>query len=314
VVPMLLANVALLTGIGWGYLNALTPLHHGDRLGEAANEDRRRSLPSAVEVNARPEQRRTTRVTDYQTETETQRAVRPGVGGGGASSDTYDWDSYDWDADTWEEDDSSDAESGQRSPASAATSVSLGKQTQAVGLGAANPPGVGGTLLARGSGLNSTAAAQEGEEGPAVLQNDTARAAPAEEAAGPPAETSPPVQTVAPQKEAEYERRDPEYHAINFRQYGIFFGIGMFTFEGIGLLLPTRRAMAQPEKMPQVVSSAMVFLTALFVTFGLACYLRWGGTPQDDDDRRRVLSDLFFSRRLEEATERRRRMSWAWHR
>ncbi|CAD7930377.1 unnamed protein product [Amoebophrya sp. A25] len=70
--------------------------------------------------------------------------------------------------------------------------------------------------------------------------------------------------------------------AFNFAQYPIFFGIAVFAFEGIGLLLPCQRAMQQPERMTNVVTNCMIFLTVLFVSFGLSCYLRWGGPPSTE--------------------------------
>ncbi|CAD7934581.1 unnamed protein product [Amoebophrya sp. A120] len=94
------------------------------------------------------------------------------------------------------------------------------------------------------------------------------------------------------EKEELEKVRPPSLVAFNFAQYPIFFGIAVFAFEGIGLLLPCQRAMAKPENMPRVVTRCMLFLTILFVSFGLFCYLRWGGAPSVDDGAHGDLSHL----------------------
>eukprot|EP00397_Hematodinium_sp_SG-2012_P027162 GEMP01028521.1.p1 GENE.GEMP01028521.1~~GEMP01028521.1.p1 ORF type:complete len:563 (+),score=80.20 GEMP01028521.1:87-1775(+) len=68
----------------------------------------------------------------------------------------------------------------------------------------------------------------------------------------------------------------PGLVAVNFSGYPIFFGMGVFTFEGIGMILPIQHVMEEPEKMSWLLRFAMVLLTCLFVSFGLLCYVTYG--------------------------------------
>lgn len=61
----------------------------------------------------------------------------------------------------------------------------------------------------------------------------------------------------------------------------LFFGIAVFTFEGIGLVIPVRHAMQEPEKFPGVLRRTMVALGALYVTFGMLSYLAFGDDTHD---------------------------------
>lgn len=70
--------------------------------------------------------------------------------------------------------------------------------------------------------------------------------------------------------------RGTELVAFNFSGFPIFFGMGVFAFEGIGLILPIQHVMQEPEKMPTLVYYAMILLTTLFVSFGTLCYLAFG--------------------------------------
>lgn len=68
----------------------------------------------------------------------------------------------------------------------------------------------------------------------------------------------------------------PNLVAVNWSDLPVFFGLAVFTFEGIGLVLPIQRSMAQPEKLPTLLRIAIVFLALVFVSFGLVCYCAWG--------------------------------------
>eukprot|EP00392_Amoebophrya_sp_AT5.2_P011686 g11769.t1 len=98
-------------------------------------------------------------------------------------------------------------------------------------------------------------------------------------------------------KEKLEQLKPPSFVAFNFAQYPIFFGIAVFAFEGIGLLLPCQRAMQKPARMHAVVTKCMWFLTVLFVSFGLSCYVRWGGKPLDEEtvQDRRLVEDFDLS-------------------
>ena len=58
----------------------------------------------------------------------------------------------------------------------------------------------------------------------------------------------------------------PNLVAINWSNYPVFFGLAVFTFEGIGLVLPIQRVMREPETLPALLKIAMLVLTTLFVS------------------------------------------------
>lgn len=63
---------------------------------------------------------------------------------------------------------------------------------------------------------------------------------------------------------------------INYAQFPIFFGIGVFAFEGIGMILPIMNGMSTPGSLPTVLKYATLFLTTLYCSFGTICYLAYG--------------------------------------
>jgi len=56
----------------------------------------------------------------------------------------------------------------------------------------------------------------------------------------------------------------------------IFFGMATYTFEGIGLALPLRNAMKEPESFQFVWCTTLACLTAFFVLFGSMGYAAYG--------------------------------------
>ena len=78
---------------------------------------------------------------------------------------------------------------------------------------------------------------------------------------------------------------------FNPQGWTLFIGTAIFTFEGIGLVLPIRRDMRHQEKFPMVLGIVMVFITILFVGMGALSYATFGSAtetvvlrnlPQDD--------------------------------
>ena len=59
----------------------------------------------------------------------------------------------------------------------------------------------------------------------------------------------------------------------------LFFGTAIYIFEGIGLVLPLKNAMENPEKFSKkfgVLNVGMVILASLFVSFGTIGYWKYG--------------------------------------
>ena len=63
---------------------------------------------------------------------------------------------------------------------------------------------------------------------------------------------------------------------FNPRDFTLTIGSSIFTFEGIGLILPIQSSMAQPEKFPRLLYIVMVIITIIFTSIGALCYATFG--------------------------------------
>lgn len=72
----------------------------------------------------------------------------------------------------------------------------------------------------------------------------------------------------------------------------------MFSFEGIGLVIPITDSMREPHKFPAVLSGVMIFLLLLFGGAGALAYLTFGPSIQTV-----VLVNLDTSSRLTQAVQ-----------
>lgn len=78
---------------------------------------------------------------------------------------------------------------------------------------------------------------------------------------------------------------------FNSQNWSLFIGTAIFTFEGVGLILPIQESMRQPSKFPPVLAAVMVIITVVFVSMGALSYAAFGSStktvvllnlPQDD--------------------------------
>jgi proton-coupled amino acid transporter len=78
---------------------------------------------------------------------------------------------------------------------------------------------------------------------------------------------------------------------FNQKDWTLFIGTAIFTFEGIGLIIPIQESMRHPQKFPKVMFVVMVIITTLFVVMGAVSYAAYGSKtetvvllnlPQDD--------------------------------
>lgn len=80
---------------------------------------------------------------------------------------------------------------------------------------------------------------------------------------------------------------------VNFNphDWSLLVGTAVFTFEGIGLIIPIKEAMVQPSKFPSVLAFVMIVITIVFVFMGTLSYAAFGSAtrtvvllnlPQDD--------------------------------
>ncbi|KAI9487222.1 MAG: transmembrane amino acid transporter protein-domain-containing protein [Benjaminiella poitrasii] len=67
---------------------------------------------------------------------------------------------------------------------------------------------------------------------------------------------------------------------INYKSFPMFIGTAVFTYEGVGLVIPITESMAEPEKFPKVLSGTMVFITGVFLSVGFISYLAFGSQVQ----------------------------------
>ena len=80
---------------------------------------------------------------------------------------------------------------------------------------------------------------------------------------------------------------------VNFnpRDWTLFIGTAIFTFEGIGLVIPIKEAMKKPSEFPVVLAIVMTIITVVFTAIGALSYAAFGSStktvvllnlPQDD--------------------------------
>jgi len=63
---------------------------------------------------------------------------------------------------------------------------------------------------------------------------------------------------------------------FNRSGWTLFIGTAIFTFEGIGLLLPIQDGMKKPQQLPGVLGGVMVIITLIFVSMGALSYAAYG--------------------------------------
>lgn len=79
--------------------------------------------------------------------------------------------------------------------------------------------------------------------------------------------------------------------AFNPNSWTLFIGTAIFTYEGVGLIIPIQESMKQPKKFPGVLATVMVIVTVIFLSAGAISYAAYGSAtktvvllnlPQDD--------------------------------
>lgn len=86
---------------------------------------------------------------------------------------------------------------------------------------------------------------------------------------------------------------------FNPKDFPLLIGTAVFSFEGIGLVIPITDAMKEPKKFPKVLTGVMLFLTVLFGGAGVLSYLTFGDKIQtvvlvNLDSESRVLQAVQF--------------------
>lgn len=79
--------------------------------------------------------------------------------------------------------------------------------------------------------------------------------------------------------------------SFNPKNWPLFVGTAIFTFEGVGLIIPIQESMRHPSQFPPVLAGVMVIITIIFVSMGALSYAAFGSKtktvvllnlPQDD--------------------------------
>ncbi|PKY02122.1 hypothetical protein P168DRAFT_257227 [Aspergillus campestris IBT 28561] len=79
--------------------------------------------------------------------------------------------------------------------------------------------------------------------------------------------------------------------SFNPSTWTLFIGTAIFTYEGIGLIIPIQESMKRPQQFPGVLAGVMVIITIIFLSAGALSYAAYGSTtktvillnlPQDD--------------------------------
>lgn len=65
---------------------------------------------------------------------------------------------------------------------------------------------------------------------------------------------------------------------INFNPNGwtLFIGTAIFTFEGVGLIIPIQESMKDPSKFPPVLAGVMIIISVVFISIGALSYAAFG--------------------------------------
>ncbi|KAF2036731.1 hypothetical protein EK21DRAFT_51582 [Setomelanomma holmii] len=69
---------------------------------------------------------------------------------------------------------------------------------------------------------------------------------------------------------------NPTIELFNPRDFTLTIGSAIFTFEGIGLILPIQSSMAQPEHFSKLLYIVMLIITVIFTSVGFLCYGTFG--------------------------------------
>ena len=85
---------------------------------------------------------------------------------------------------------------------------------------------------------------------------------------------------------------------FNPRHFTLTVGSAIFTFEGIGLLLPIQSSMKEPEKFSRLLYIVMLIITIIFTSVGALCYLTFGSETQTE-----VISNFPQSSKLVNAVQ-----------
>ncbi|KAI9226854.1 MAG: transmembrane amino acid transporter protein-domain-containing protein [Piptocephalis tieghemiana] len=68
--------------------------------------------------------------------------------------------------------------------------------------------------------------------------------------------------------------------AFNSRDWSLFIGTAVYSYEGIGLVIPITESMKRPEKFPRVLVITLSIVLTLFLSVGMLSYVTFGDKTQ----------------------------------
>ena len=71
-----------------------------------------------------------------------------------------------------------------------------------------------------------------------------------------------------------------DIQSFNSSSWTLFIGTAIFTFEGIGLILPIQESMKNPRQFPGVLALIMIIITVIFLSAGALSYAAYGSTTK----------------------------------
>ncbi|EEH19184.1 hypothetical protein PABG_01503 [Paracoccidioides brasiliensis Pb03] len=67
---------------------------------------------------------------------------------------------------------------------------------------------------------------------------------------------------------------------FNRASWTLFIGTAIFTYEGIGLIIPIQESMKKPQKFPGVLALVMILITTVFLSMGILGYAAFGSKTE----------------------------------
>ncbi|TQN71504.1 Vacuolar amino acid transporter 3 [Colletotrichum shisoi] len=67
---------------------------------------------------------------------------------------------------------------------------------------------------------------------------------------------------------------------FNRNDWTLFIGTAIFTFEGIGLIIPIQESMKDPRKFPRVMLAVMIIISVIFIGMGAISYAAYGSKTE----------------------------------
>ncbi|KAH6673165.1 transmembrane amino acid transporter protein-domain-containing protein [Halenospora varia] len=67
---------------------------------------------------------------------------------------------------------------------------------------------------------------------------------------------------------------------FNKKDWTLFIGTAIFTFEGIGLIIPIQESMKNPKQFPKVLGITMIIISVVFISMGALSYAAYGSATE----------------------------------